>query len=109
MQKNATIALVDDSEMIRLTMSAILEDAGFIVHSFSCPTQLLQSNVLQAIDCLVTDFDMPVMDGCELQLHLKGRRPLLPIIFVTCCGIDELANCVCIDFLWRSIKNPHAS
>ena len=87
MLTKATIALVDDNKMIRELLGQILKDEGFIVHAFGCPTELLSSAALAEADCLLTDLDMPIMNGCKLQANVTRRRPELPVVFIT--GSDD--------------------
>ena len=38
---------------------------------------------------ILSDINMPVMDGLELLRQIKTRRPDLPVIMVTAYGDDE--------------------
>ena len=38
---------------------------------------------------ILSDVNMPVMDGLELLRELKARRPDLPVMMVTAYGDDE--------------------
>lgn len=42
-------------------------------------------------DVVVTDLQMPVMDGFELVAALKQRFPFLPVVLVTAKGSEEIA------------------
>jgi CheY-like chemotaxis protein len=44
---------------------------------------LLDSGSLSEIDCLISDIDMPGMDGFELVRQVHAARPHLPIILIT--------------------------
>jgi len=41
---------------------------------------------------ILSDINMPVMDGLELLRHFKTRRPDLPVMTVTSYGDDEAAT-----------------
>lgn len=43
------------------------------------------------IDCIVSDFDMPEMDGLELFEKVRGRDPGLPFILLTARSRQEIA------------------
>jgi CheY-like chemotaxis protein/anti-sigma regulatory factor (Ser/Thr protein kinase) len=45
----------------------------------------------QAPDIVVTDLQMPGMDGLELVRILRGRHPLVPVILMTAHGNEEIA------------------
>ena len=38
---------------------------------------------------ILSDINMPVMDGLELLREIKTRRPVLPVMMVTAYGDDE--------------------
>jgi len=44
------------------------------------------------IDCVVSDYDMPEMDGLEFLVAVRERDPALPFILVTGRGSEELAS-----------------
>lgn len=43
------------------------------------------------IDCLLTDYDMPAMDGLELLRAVREHDPELPVILYTGRGSEEIA------------------
>ena len=85
-----TIAVVDDDQRILESLRNLLESADYAVHSFASAAALLESDWLADIDCLISDIDMPMMDGLELQRVVRAARPELPVIFIT--GQTELLN-----------------
>jgi FixJ family two-component response regulator len=77
------IAVVDDDESILKSIEYLLESADYAVCAFKSATALLNSGWLAQIDCLISDIDMPSMDGFELLRLANGTRPGLPTILVT--------------------------
>ena len=71
----ATILIVDDQPSIRVLLKGILSRTG---HELLFAENGLEAlNVLeQPVDLLITDINMPQMDGLELLSHL-GDRPEL--------------------------------
>jgi len=53
------------------------------VRVFRSGIELLDSECLPQIDCLITDIDMPGMDGFELLRLVNVDRPGLPTILIT--------------------------
>lgn len=78
-----SIAVVDDDQRILKSLENLLESADHTVHLFPSATALLESGRLAEIDCLISDIDMPVMDGLELLRVVRAARPGLPVIFIT--------------------------
>ena len=77
------VAVVDDDESILRSLEYLLESADYAVRTFASATVLMESDDLQRIDCLISDIDMPGMDGVELLARLHVVRPELPIILIS--------------------------
>ena len=84
------IAVVDDDPRILESIENLLESADHAVRPFASATALLESGCLAEIDCLISDIDMPVMDGIELLQAVQSARPGLPIILIT--GHPDMLN-----------------
>jgi FixJ family two-component response regulator len=78
-----TIAVVDDDQGILESLEGLLESADHAVRLFASAAALLESGCLAEIDCLISDINMPVMDGFELARVVRAARPELPIILIT--------------------------
>lgn len=77
------VAVVDDDQSILQSLEYLLESADHAVHLFRSAAALVNSGVLPRIDCLISDIDMPGMDGFELLRLVRASRPGLPAIFIT--------------------------
>ena len=49
----------------------------------------LQGEIEPELIVILSDINMPGMDGLELLRHIKQRRPELPVMMVTAYGDDE--------------------
>jgi FixJ family two-component response regulator len=77
------VAVVDDDQRILQSLEYLLESANYAVRPFASGTELLASGCLPEIDCLISDIDMPGMDGLELLRLVHAARPDLPTILIT--------------------------
>src|SRR5215471_145629 len=77
------IAIVDDDEMALQATSALIEASGLAVRTFTSAEALLSSECLPQISCLVSDVQMPRMNGLELQHKLNTSSHRFPVIFIT--------------------------
>jgi FixJ family two-component response regulator len=77
------VAVVDDDQGILRSLEYLLESADYAVRLFASGTELLDGGCLPEIDCLISDIDMPGMDGFELLRMVHAARPKLPIILIT--------------------------
>ncbi len=79
------VLLVDDSLVTREMERRLLEDAGFEVRAAVDADEGLNYLGEGRFDCLVTDIEMPGMDGYEFTRHLREipKFTQLPIIVVS--------------------------
>ncbi|HSI15046.1 MAG TPA: response regulator, partial [Chthoniobacter sp.] len=80
-----TLLVVEDEEVVRQLMCAVLTDAGYSVLCAGSPEEALRlaSQHAGAIDLLVTDVVMPEMPGPELARNITAVRPGLKVLFVS--------------------------
>jgi FixJ family two-component response regulator len=77
------VAVVDDDEGVQRSLEYLLDSADYRVHLFTSGAELLDSSVFPEVDCVISDIDMPGMDGFELLRLIQDARPGLPTIFIT--------------------------
>ena len=79
------LLLVDDSRVTREMERRILEDAGFRVEVAADGDEAMRRLAAESFDCLVTDIEMPGLDGFQLteELRRAERFARLPIVVVS--------------------------
>lgn len=77
------ILIVDDSEAIRSHLSEILTCMGFEVFNTGDGNDALDQFFNDTFDLVVTDLEMPDMDGWTLASHIKELSPDTPIVLIT--------------------------
>lgn len=83
----ARILLVDDIEQVRRAMGRALERRGHEVETAGDGKRALAALGAAPHDLVVTDLNMPDMDGIELILAIKDRWPGVPVIAVSGGGM----------------------
>jgi CheY-like chemotaxis protein len=79
-----TILLVDDDIDLLRSIAELLRSLGYSVLDHFDPQQAVECFRLNAeIDCVLTDIDMPGMDGISLLTELRRMRPIVDGIFMT--------------------------
>ena len=83
--RKVRVLLVDDSLVTREMERRLLEDAGFVVVAAADADEALGRLGETSFDCVVTDIEMPGMDGFELTEHLRSMEHFaqLPIVVVS--------------------------
>ncbi|WP_153112025.1 response regulator [Propionivibrio limicola] len=82
----STVMLVDDSATILLSIASILGKAGYSVEKAPNAEQALKKfNDGVKIDLLITDLNMPGMNGIELikEVRQLPSYKFMPILFLT--------------------------
>ncbi len=77
------VLVVDDSAVIRDLATQIITGAGFEVTTASDGVRALEAVSASQPDAVLSDIDMPVMDGFTLLAELHRQWPRLPIIMFT--------------------------
>lgn len=79
------VLLVEDSLVTREMERRLLEDAGFDVVTATDGTQAIDRLTASRFDCIVTDIEMPEMDGFELTREVRRAAHLaqLPVVVVS--------------------------
>jgi CheY-like chemotaxis protein len=79
------VLLIDDSLVTREMERRLLEDAGFEVLPAGDGHEALSMLSERPFDCVVTDIEVPGMDGFELTQQMRGLEAFthLPIIVVS--------------------------
>lgn len=95
------ILLVDDNAPLREFAAEVLRDAGHQVVEFGDGRSALEEARKTPLDLLITDFDMPGLDGLALCDHLRADHPRLPTLLVTThCGsapLEARRDIACLD------------
>jgi PAS domain S-box-containing protein len=85
---------VDDESGIRETTALWLERVNerFAVQTADGGEAALDRLASEPIDCVVSDYDMPGMNGLELLAAVREDHPDLPFILFTGKGSEEIAS-----------------
>ena len=85
------ILVVDDKEMMRDSVAATLSRKGHIVVSAAGAKTALEKMGGRSPDAVITDLQMPDMNGLELLAEIRSVDEQLPVIVMTAYGTVETA------------------
>lgn len=78
-----TVHLVDDDASFLRAAARMLRASGHRVSVHDCAIEFLENLPADACGCVVSDLNMPRVDGLALQGRLERHPGRLPIVFLT--------------------------
>lgn len=81
-----TVFVVDDDASIRDALSLLISLKGLKASVFASAEDFLAVYDPQWRGCLLTDLQMPGMGGLDLQMTLRERGVVLPVVVLTAHG-----------------------
>ena len=100
-ERRSVILVADDDPLIRSVVTVLLQGAGYFVLSADDGYEGLELSRKHAgrIDLLITDMNMPGMDGLDLCVHLKEERPGIKLLVMSGADMREIMHNATIPFL----------
>ena len=89
---NKSVLVVDDSATTRMLISLTLKKEGvYNITEVANGQEAVDRLASQPIDCVLTDINMPQMDGLELISYIRSEHtePKVPIVVITTQGEEE--------------------
>ena len=90
----ATVLVVDDDPLNRTLLSMSLTGLGHQVLEAGNGYEAIARLSVERVDAVLTDIEMPEMDGYGLLRHRAGDPRLKAIPFIVISGVDEMESIV---------------
>ncbi|WP_224336546.1 PAS domain S-box protein [Haloprofundus halobius] len=90
--RSARVLCVDDDASFRALTTAHLERQGLSVVAAPDGPSALDTLEAESVEGIVSDFEMPGMDGLELLEVVRERHDALPFVLFTARGSETLAS-----------------
>jgi len=89
-----TVLVVEDEVAVLDMAAEVLRECGYTVLAAMSPSRALRLAEQHpgAIDLLLTDVIMPVMNGADLAVLVRQRRPKIKTLFMSGYPADHVAN-----------------
>lgn len=104
------IAVVDDDDLVRATVCELVRETcpGAVVADYASSTYALHEIETSTVDLLITNCQMPDLDGPSLVRKLREQKQSLPIIMISGSeGARELGEAAGIDrFVPKYLLHP---
>lgn len=86
------ILLIDDEESMCRLLTIVLVDRGYTLGAYTHPQEALAAFSAEHYDLVLTDFEMPTMNGMEVLERVKQVNPKTPVILITGYPLEQIAN-----------------
>lgn len=88
---NINVLIVEDDRELREALCTTLQLAGMNYIEADCAENALLQLEKRQVDIIVSDVNMPGMDGHELLRQVKSKAPGLPMMLITAYGQIKMA------------------
>lgn len=106
---SSPVLLVDDEKHVRLAAGQTLQLEGYDVSALSRGEEALALVDDSWPGVIITDINMPGMDGLELMRKVHAKDPTLPVILITGHGDISMAVKAIREGAYDFIEKPFAS
>ena len=86
------VLVVDDDDNIRLLIADVLTEAGCRVFRASSGVEAVHVLEAERVDLLITDYDMPGMNGLEVVWWCRMHLPQVATVLMTGHGPETVAQ-----------------
>ena len=103
--------IVDDSSVMRKIVERALRQAGLdpmVVHEASSGTEGLEVLKSKKVDLILSDINMPSMDGLEFlrQIRAQDLAPGVPVVMITTESSEEHVKAAILAVAQGYIRKP---
>lgn len=82
-EETVGLCVVDDEELLRNSLAAVLRNAQFDVQAFPSGVEFLKALPGLNPDCVILDVRMPQMSGLDVLEILNQKHPETPVIMMS--------------------------
>jgi chemosensory pili system protein ChpA (sensor histidine kinase/response regulator) len=109
-ESRARVLVVDDSLSVRRTLAELLSDAGYLVTQAADGVEAVEALERERPRVVLTDMEMPRMNGLELTQHLRRRDDMrdLPVIMITSRSTQKHREQATLAGVTRFVTKPYS-
>jgi len=83
LNRKIIISVIDDDPLVRDSTVDPMNSIGYEAIGFESAEKFLDSDQLKNTSCLITDLQLPGLNGIQLQEQLQRSGHRTPVIFMT--------------------------
>lgn len=104
---NKTILIVDNDENVLKSLSRLLHQEGYQIHTFTRPYDALEMIQVEEIGVIISDQCMPQLEGAEFLRLIASYQPgAVKIILSGYCNDHSIAELLDHARAWRYMAKP---
>ena len=81
--------IADDSKIIRMLLTKIMENFGYTVSEAENGEELVEQCALNMPDLIISDWELPLMDGVDALLKIRATPKIKQPAFIFCSYIKD--------------------
>ena len=81
-QAERAISIIEDDESLRRALVGLLRSMAHEAHGYATAEEFLAADK-GGLDCVISDIQLPGMNGLEMLRRLRERGNTVPVIIVT--------------------------
>jgi FixJ family two-component response regulator len=90
LEQGPLIAIIDDDESVRSSVSGLVRSLGYSARTFASAAEFLGSGAQPDSACIISDVQMPGISGIELKEALMAAGSRTPVILMTAFVSDAV-------------------
>ncbi|MGE4072267.1 MAG: response regulator [Lysobacterales bacterium] len=100
------VGVVEPDADVREFIESLLVRAGYRCESFVSAERFETSALSEHFDCLITDSDLPGIDGLELARRVRASKQPVPVMLLTTDSGVDLQRAAIAAHIMRVQKKP---
>lgn len=105
------IFVVDDDRFVLESVTSLLTEHGFDISSFTNGKDAVKQFIMEPVDLVLTDINMPIMDGLELLEKIRFLDSETPVVLMTAyADLDVAVKAIqkgAFDFIIKPYRPPY--
>lgn len=85
----ASCIVADDSKIMRMLLTKIMENFGYVVSEAEDGEDLLEQCAKEMPDLIVCDWNMPLIEGIDVLLKIRTDKKVKQPVFIFCSYIKD--------------------
>lgn len=84
--------IADDSKIMRMLLTKIMENFGYIVQEAEDGEDLLEQCIKNTPDLIISDWKLPLIDGLDVLYKIRSDKKIKQPVFMFCSYIKDEAT-----------------